>query len=68
MVLLNHEESLVGSDVCHMLQNSILLSTSETNSEIKILLAQLDLSSLRGAYAVRGSKPYDPYMLLALLV
>jgi transposase len=32
------------------------------------IVAQLDRSSLRGAYAGRGSKPYDPSMLLALLV
>ena len=32
------------------------------------IVAQLDLSSLRSSYAGRGSKPYDPSMLLALLV
>ena len=32
------------------------------------IVAQLDLTSLRGSYAGRGSKPYDPSMLLALLI
>ncbi|KAA6232086.1 IS1182 family transposase [Chlorobium phaeovibrioides] len=32
------------------------------------IVAQLDLSSLRSSYAGRGSNPYDPSMLLALLV
>jgi transposase len=32
------------------------------------IVTQLDLSSLRSSYAGRGSKPYDPSMLLALIV
>lgn len=32
------------------------------------IVAQLDLSSLRSSYAGRGSRPYDPSMLLALLI
>lgn len=32
------------------------------------IVAQFDLSSLRSSYAGRGSTPYDPSMLLALIV
>ena len=32
------------------------------------IVAQLDLSSLRSSYSGRGSNPYDPSMLLALIV
>lgn len=32
------------------------------------IVAQLDLSSLRSSYAGRGSRPYDPSMLLSLLI
>ena len=32
------------------------------------IVAQLDLSSLRSSYAGKGSRPYDPSMLLALLI
>ncbi|ABL66618.1 transposase, IS4 family [Chlorobium phaeobacteroides DSM 266] len=32
------------------------------------IVSQLDLSSLRNSYAGRGSKPYDPAMLLTLIV
>lgn len=31
------------------------------------IVAQLDLSSLRGCYAGKGSRPYDPTMLLGML-
>ena len=34
---------------------------------VDIIVAQLDLSSRRGCYAGKGSRPYDPTMLLGML-
>jgi len=31
------------------------------------MVAQLDISSLRGVYTGKGSRPYDPALLLSLL-